>query len=124
MKKYCQDCGQPNDAIANFCLGCGFSFKKIIAKTNPAPVTANVKLEIDDEEQEIVPEVEGLDVEIIKPVQTRQTCADIFRDGVNNPSPISINRQKNTKTSKKSALEMLKKEGGAGGESINVGGES
>jgi hypothetical protein len=122
-KVYCQDCGQPAEYSTkkpNFCPACGFSFGA--AKPAPAP-KPQIKAEVVEGEERI-PEIDGLEVEIVKPPTRRTSYGDVVRDGINNPVANNIQRPKAKKASKKEIQEMLRKEGGnTPGQSITVGGE-
>lgn len=129
-KKYCSECGSPHDLGVKFCSECGFSFiKKAVNASIPTPVQAPkvTGLQVEEGENgepERVPDINGLDVDIIKPAVRRQTWGEVFEDGRRNPNPINFKRPKNKGVSKKSAIESLRSEGGASRGSINVGGES
>ena len=123
MNIYCFQCGSPSPKTANFCGSCGTAFnsKKTTVTAKVAP-----KLEIDDENDNpvrIPDNLDGLDVEIVKPASLGVSFGSVIEGAISDPVPNPVNRPKNKKLSKKAAMEQFRKEAGNSRISTNVGGE-
>lgn len=122
MKKYCQKCGTPADKLANFCGGCGNSFKTTLSNPTPARAAA-LEVVVEEGEGESVPAIEGLEVEFSKPVLRRETYGDVLKNAISDPTPHKIERP-SSKISKKKIAQIIRDEGGNSQQSVNVGGET
>jgi hypothetical protein len=112
-KKYCIQCGQPNEQVANFCCQCGNSFSPTATKKNP--ITAKIQpLDEDDEEVAEIPDVAELEVDIVPPRRNKLTIGGfVSTAGVDRPpTPITT---KAKKVNRKQFLEEFKREAGTRG---------
>lgn len=125
--KYCDECGKPNETLANFCCKCSNPFVNLSISSISREARKNKQIQnfkhkksyIEEEEDveddnisgsERLPNIESLDVEITQPRKKVETIGDIYgtcsgKKEDKTPQKIKIN--------KKEILAEIKRESSA-----------